>query len=70
LAIWNASGQRQSSEGWTAGENLLTMRLAPVETASVFATGGNENPLKLWDIEEQKCTFTAKNVNKSVKSNF
>lgn len=28
-----------------------------------FATGGNENPLKLWDIETGKINFTAKRVN-------
>lgn len=28
-----------------------------------FATGGNENPLKIWDIETGKINFTAKRVN-------
>ncbi|KAL3103326.1 hypothetical protein niasHS_002512 [Heterodera schachtii] len=62
LAVWSASGERQTTENWTAGENLLTMRTEPGERTGVFATGGRENPLKVWNLEEQKCVFTAKNV--------
>lgn len=28
----------------------------------LFATGGEENPLKIWDLETGKITFTAKSV--------
>uniref|UniRef100_A0A914GU31 Uncharacterized protein n=1 Tax=Globodera rostochiensis TaxID=31243 RepID=A0A914GU31_GLORO len=62
LAVCNASGERQSNTNWTAGENLLTMRIGPGETPELFATGGRENPLKLWNLAEEKCVFTAKNV--------
>ncbi|KAI1714967.1 WD repeat-containing protein 74 [Ditylenchus destructor] len=60
LRIWNAAGEMLSSEKWSAGDNLLTMRLAP--TGDIVATGGKENLLKLWDIRSEKPTFTAKNV--------
>lgn len=34
----------------------------------IIATGGKNNDLKLWDINEQECIFQAKNV--SYKSNI
>ncbi|KAI1717633.1 WD repeat-containing protein 74 [Ditylenchus destructor] len=60
LRIWNAAGEMLSSDKWSAGDNLLTMRLAP--TGDIVATGGKENLLKLWDIRSEKLTFMAKNV--------
>jgi len=41
-----------------AGSNLLCIR--HVLTLDKCATGGNENPLKLWDLETGKVNFTAK----------
>jgi len=38
------------------------MRLARGDSPTVFATGGKENELKVWNFEDQKCVFTAKNV--------
>uniref|UniRef100_A0A915NYA0 WD_REPEATS_REGION domain-containing protein n=1 Tax=Meloidogyne floridensis TaxID=298350 RepID=A0A915NYA0_9BILA len=60
LSIWNASGKCLSK--WNAGDNLITMRLARGDSPTVFATGGKENELKVWNFEDQKCVFTAKNV--------
>ncbi|OXU22120.1 hypothetical protein TSAR_004544 [Trichomalopsis sarcophagae] len=44
-----------------AGENLLRMRQA-IQQKNVIATGGLENPLKLWDLNKKVNTFTAKNI--------
>ncbi|KAL7079348.1 hypothetical protein ACQ4LE_001423 [Meloidogyne hapla] len=60
LSIWNTSGECLNK--WNAGDNLITMRLACGDSPTVFATGGKENPLKIWNLENQKCVFTAKNV--------
>lgn len=60
LAVWNPSGERLSKPEWTAGDSLLTLQMACGN--AIFATGGRENPLKLWNIEDGKCIFTAKNV--------
>ncbi|XP_054284846.1 WD repeat-containing protein 74-like [Macrosteles quadrilineatus] len=43
------------------GGPISRMRHSPNED-NVFATGGKENDLKLWDVETGKNTFTAKNV--------
>lgn len=43
-----------------AGSNLSCIR--QVLALDQFATGGNENPLKIWDLETGKINFTAKSV--------
>ena len=43
-----------------AGSNLTCIK--QVLALSKFATGGNENPLKIWDFETGKIEFTAKSV--------
>lgn len=44
-----------------AGNNLIVM--APnCEHEGHYATGGKENPLKIWDIEKGEKIFIAKNV--------
>lgn len=43
------------------GENLSCMRQANSKK-NIIATGGLENPLKLFDLEKKVTTFTAKNV--------
>ncbi|KAH7730848.1 NOP seven associated protein 1 [Aphelenchoides avenae] len=59
IRIWEPSGA-MLSDAMNAGKNLLTLRKHP--TAEVVATGGHENPMKLWDLETEKTSFTAKNV--------
>lgn len=44
-----------------AGENLSKMRQANLKK-NIIATGGQENPLKIFDLEKQVNIFTAKNV--------
>lgn len=44
-----------------AGSNLTVMT-AKADQEGIFATGGKENPLKVWDIETENIIFTAKNV--------
>ena len=45
-----------------AGENLWRMRQNPVEQ-QLIATGGKENDLKIWDLENPNAPlFMAKNV--------
>lgn len=46
---------------WTVGKDLCTMRADPTEMKH-FATAGNENLLRLWDIETQENIFKARNV--------
>lgn len=48
------------SEKITTGSHLSCVR--QVLTFDKFATGGNENPLKIWDLETGKIEFTAKSV--------
>lgn len=43
-----------------AGSNLTCVR--QIFGLEKFATGGNENPLKIWDYETGKLEFTAKSV--------
>lgn len=43
-----------------AGSNLSCLRQDL--NLDKFATGGNENPLKIWDLETGTVTFTAKSV--------
>lgn len=44
-----------------SGGNLSAIRSHPSK-ASLVASGGRENPLKIWDLEAGKPVFTAKNV--------
>lgn len=45
-----------------AGDGVLAMRNSTIKS-NCFATGGRENPLKLWDVNSpDKPLFTAKNV--------
>ena len=62
IRVWNPAGERLSNDNWSAGENLLCMRLEPGLEPTTLATGGRENPLKIWDIATERTTFTAKNV--------
>jgi len=48
------------SEKISTGSHLSCIR--QVLTLDKFATGGNENPLKIWDLETGKIEFTAKSV--------
>ncbi|CAI6357570.1 unnamed protein product [Macrosiphum euphorbiae] len=47
-----------ASEKISTGSHLSCIR--EVLTLDKFATGGNENPLKIWDLETKKVEFTAK----------
>uniref|UniRef100_A0A914RZV2 WD repeat-containing protein 74 n=1 Tax=Parascaris equorum TaxID=6256 RepID=A0A914RZV2_PAREQ len=59
LRVWKYSGEMISE--LNAGNNLLVM-VGNSATEGQYATGGNENPLKVWDIHVGQKTFTAKNV--------
>lgn len=48
------------SEKISTGSHLSCIR--EVLTLDKFATGGDENPLKIWDLETGKVEFTAKRV--------
>lgn len=48
------------SEKIITGSHLSCIR--QVLTLNKFATGGNENPLKIWDLETKQTEFTAKSV--------
>jgi ribosome biogenesis protein NSA1 len=55
------AGDGASSEAvLEAGGEVSRMRLSPV--SGLFATGGRENDLCLWDVERRACLFRAKNV--------
>lgn len=45
------------------GSNISCIR--QVLASNKFATGGNENPMKIWDLETGKIEFTAKRVSLS-----
>lgn len=59
LRVWKNSGEMISE--LNAGNNLLVM-VGNNATEGQYATGGNENPLKVWDVHVGQKTFTAKNV--------
>uniref|UniRef100_F1L6T5 WD repeat-containing protein 74 n=1 Tax=Ascaris suum TaxID=6253 RepID=F1L6T5_ASCSU len=59
LRVWKNSGEMISE--LNAGNNLLVM-VGNNATEGQYATGGNENPLKVWDVRVGQKTFTAKNV--------
>lgn len=54
------ANRRTKSEKIDTGSNLQCIRQALV--LDKFATGGNENPFKLWDLETGKVEFIAKSV--------
>jgi len=51
---------KTASEKISTGSHLSCIR--QVLTLDKFATGGNENPLKIWDLETGTVEFTAKSV--------
>ncbi|KAL7294136.1 hypothetical protein TKK_0012164 [Trichogramma kaykai] len=59
IKLWNHCGDEEFV--LEAGKNLNRMRRAFMQE-NIIATGGDENPLKLFDIERQTQIFTAKNV--------
>uniref|UniRef100_A0A0N5AEI3 WD_REPEATS_REGION domain-containing protein n=1 Tax=Syphacia muris TaxID=451379 RepID=A0A0N5AEI3_9BILA len=59
LSLWSDTGEKIKEID--AGDNLLVM-VPDYNDENRCATGGNENPLKLWDLEKGEKTFTAKNV--------
>lgn len=59
LRLWKSEGETLTK--LNAGDNLLVM-IPDVNEENRCATGGKENPLKIWDLEKGIKTFTAKNV--------
>lgn len=57
---WSGSGACSSAH-IEVGQNLQCVQVDPLNV-EVAATGGRENPLKLWDLEKGISVFTAKNV--------
>jgi hypothetical protein len=62
LRLFNSLGELVVGASWYAGENLGFLRAEPGTEPKRCATGGRENPFKLWDISTQQNTFAAKNV--------
>lgn len=48
-------------QSWSSGNNVAAIRLNQFEE-NLLASGGVENPLKVWDLNTEKAVFTAKNV--------
>ncbi|KAM3717584.1 WD repeat-containing protein [Dirofilaria immitis] len=59
LSISSPSGE--TVKELNAGNNLIVM-VPNNEREGHYATGGKENPLKIWDVEKGEKIFTAKNV--------
>ncbi|KHN78478.1 WD repeat-containing protein 74 [Toxocara canis] len=59
LRIWKSTGEMVSE--LNAGNNLLVM-VGNDAVEGQYATGGRENPLKVWDVQCGQKIFTAKNV--------
>ncbi|VDD87135.1 unnamed protein product [Enterobius vermicularis] len=59
LCLWDQKGKALTE--LDAGKNLLVM-IPDSNDENRCATGGKENPLKIWDLEKGMKTFTAKNV--------
>ncbi|VDK50989.1 unnamed protein product [Anisakis simplex] len=59
VCVWNEEGAKLSE--LNAGSDLLVMTNNSIHNQQ-YATGGIENPLKVWDIEHGQKIFTAKNV--------
>lgn len=55
-------------EKMNSGSHLSCIR--QVLKFDKFATGGNENPFKIWDLETGKIDFTAKSVSLSFWRQF
>ena len=47
---------------FSLGDNITRMRLCPLPSAPLIASGGKEQLLRLHDLTTQQCTFKAKNV--------
>jgi len=61
LNVWNLDGFTKETT-INAGSNICRMRRSPLKT-NILATGGKENPLKLWDLQSPKQPiFMVKNV--------
>uniref|UniRef100_A0A915Q6F3 Anaphase-promoting complex subunit 4 WD40 domain-containing protein n=1 Tax=Setaria digitata TaxID=48799 RepID=A0A915Q6F3_9BILA len=59
LSVSSSSGEIVKE--LNAGNNLVVM-VSSYEQEGSYATGGKENPLKIWDIEKGEKIFIAKNV--------
>jgi WD40 repeat protein len=60
VRLWSLEGECSSTK-IEAGADLNFLQVDPLNL-EVAATGGRENPLKLWDLEKGETVFTAKNV--------
>lgn len=69
ISIWDASNLIELSSknivtnlnSWSCGNQINAIRLNSFDE-NLLATGGIENPLKVWDLNVEKEIFTAKNV--------
>ncbi|KAI6175466.1 WD repeat-containing protein 74 [Aphelenchoides bicaudatus] len=61
---WTPETGECSSTQIEVGQSLECVQIDPLNV-EVAATGGRENPLKLWDLEKGVTMFTAKNVKDS-----
>ncbi|KAL8601013.1 hypothetical protein ACOMHN_030670 [Nucella lapillus] len=61
VAVWSGDDEEGDSVKFMTGDNLWTMAHS-AQDPRLFATGGKENPVKLWDVHCQEPVFTAKNV--------
>lgn len=61
VRFWAYPYEKNQWEELKVGDNLSSMKQS-VLSSNIFATGGKENDLKLWDAVAKKCTFHAKNV--------
>ena len=59
LRVWTNTGEMVSE--LNAGNDILVM-VPNNQDENRCATGGKENPLKIWDLEKGEKIFTAKNV--------
>lgn len=55
----DSSSSTQST--FTTSDGLARLRVDPSDSGRL-ASGGRENPLRVWDVDAQKTLFTAKNV--------
>ncbi|XP_076366249.1 WD repeat domain 74 lethal (2) k09848 [Tachypleus tridentatus] len=60
VSVWNVNHTKTAE--FEVGNNICRMRQSPFKP-SILATGGKENHLKLWDVQNpEKPVFVAKNV--------
>ncbi|XP_013773061.1 WD repeat-containing protein 74-like [Limulus polyphemus] len=60
VSVWNVHHTKTAE--FEVGDNICRMRQSPFKP-SILATGGKENNLKLWDVQNpEKPVFVAKNV--------